>query len=223
MRTNLPREMDFVIEAQNAARTVQEFSNIRTSLYIPAVIHASKRVLIMEYIQGGRVDDLPYLAKHGIDRNKVAIELSRIFNQMVFIHGWFHAVSAINLISSSQVIVVVMGLQDPHPGTTSFLRDYSSRSAVVLGNLLIRPAASLSRSPYNFEIVLLDHGLYFDLSDELRFNYAKLWLALIASASPTTIAERKKYAQLVGNIGPELVRSPSCHNSWLMILLVSSL
>lgn len=73
------------------------------------------------------------------------------------------------------------------------------------GNLLIRPAASSSKSPYNFEIVLLDHGLYFDLADELRFNYAKLWLALIASASPTTIAERKKYAQLVGNIGPELV------------------
>jgi aarF domain-containing kinase len=94
MRTNLPREMDFVVEAQNAARTVQEFSTIRTSLYIPEVIYASKRVLIMEYIQGGRVDDLPYLAQHGIDRNKVAIELSRIFNQMVFIHGWFHAVSA---------------------------------------------------------------------------------------------------------------------------------
>jgi aarF domain-containing kinase len=85
--------MDFVVEAQNAARTVQEFSEIRTSLYIPKVIHASKRVLIMEYIQGGRVDDLPYLAEHGIDRNKVAIELSRIFNQMVFINGWFHAVS----------------------------------------------------------------------------------------------------------------------------------
>jgi hypothetical protein len=96
MRTNLPREMDFVVEAQNAARTVQEFSTTRTSLYIPEVIHASKRVLIMEYIQGGRVDDLPYLAKHGIDRNKVAIELSRIFNQMVFIHGWFHAVSRCN-------------------------------------------------------------------------------------------------------------------------------
>ena len=93
MRTNLPREMDYVVEAQNAARTVQDFCHIRTSLHVPKVIHASKRVLIMEYIQGGRVDDLPYLAEHGIDRNKVAIELSRIFNQMVFINGWFHAVS----------------------------------------------------------------------------------------------------------------------------------
>lgn len=92
MRINLPKEMDFVNEASNAARTVRDFQNTRTSLYIPQVISATKRVLIMEYIQGGRVDDLVYLAEVNIDRNKVAIELSRIFNQMVFINGWFHAV-----------------------------------------------------------------------------------------------------------------------------------
>lgn len=85
--------MDFVHEAANAARATKDFENIRTSLYIPEVILATKRVLIMEYIQGGRVDDLVYLADAKIDRNKVALELSRIFNQMVFINGWFHAVS----------------------------------------------------------------------------------------------------------------------------------
>lgn len=63
-----------------------------------------------------------------------------------------------------------------------------------------------SRSPYNFEIVLLDHGLYFDLDTELRVNYSKFWLALIAPASPSTSADRRKYAELVGNIGPDLVR-----------------
>lgn len=85
--------MDFMHEAENAARTAREFAHLRTSLYIPEVISASKRILIMEYIQGGRVDDLDYLDKHKINRNKVAIELSRIFSQMVFINGWFHAVS----------------------------------------------------------------------------------------------------------------------------------
>ncbi|KAG7098564.1 hypothetical protein E1B28_000497 [Marasmius oreades] len=93
MRTNLPKELDFVNEAANAARTVDNFNDVRTSLYIPAVITAKRRVLIMEFIQGGRVDDLEYLAKANIDRNKVALELSRIFNQMVFIDGWFHAVT----------------------------------------------------------------------------------------------------------------------------------
>jgi aarF domain-containing kinase len=93
MRENLPKEMDFVHEASNTFRAQNDFKSTKTSLYIPEVITATKRVLVMEYIQGGRVDDLKYLADAGIDRNKVALELSRIFNQMVFINGWFHAVS----------------------------------------------------------------------------------------------------------------------------------
>ncbi len=92
MRTNLPKEMDFVHEASNADRARHDFQSLRTSLYIPEVITATKRVLIMEFIKGGRVDDLEYLAQNHIDRNKVALELSRIFSQMVFINGWFHAV-----------------------------------------------------------------------------------------------------------------------------------
>lgn len=92
MRTNLPKEMDFIHEAENADRTRTDFASQRTSLYIPEVLTANKRVLVMEYIQGGRVDDLKYLSDANIDRNKVALELSRIFNQMVFINGWFHAV-----------------------------------------------------------------------------------------------------------------------------------
>ena len=98
MRTNLPKEMDFVHEADNAARAASDFKNVQTSLYIPKVIVATRRVLIMEYIQGGRVDDLKYLADWNIDRNKVAIELSRIFSRMVFINGWFHAVSLFSLL-----------------------------------------------------------------------------------------------------------------------------
>ena len=54
-------------------------------------------------------------------------------------------------------------------------------------------------------MVLLDHGLYFDIDDDLRINYSNLWLSLISSASPEVSAERRKYAELVGNIGPDLV------------------
>ena len=71
--------------------------------------------------------------------------------------------------------------------------------------MLIRPAAPSSKSPYNFEIVLLDHGLYFDLDTALRINYSKWWLALIAPASDEVIADRKKFAKLVGNIDEDLV------------------
>ncbi|KAI0268807.1 ABC1 family-domain-containing protein [Gloeopeniophorella convolvens] len=166
MRENLPKELDFTNEARNAQKAMRNFENMRTSLYIPEVISAEKRVLIMEFIEGARVDDLEYLATHNIDRNKVSLELSRIFSQMVYLDGWFHA--------------------DPHPG-----------------NLLIRPRQPVSRSPYNFEIVLLDHGLYFDLDRTLRINYSKLWLALIAPAGPESNADRRKYAELVGNVSPD--------------------
>ena len=100
MRENLPKELDFSHEAKNAERTAENFKGVRTALYIPEVLFSSKRVLVMEYIRGGRVDDLEYLNAHAIDRNKVAIELSSIFSRMVHLSGWFHA--------------------DPHPGEAAF-------------------------------------------------------------------------------------------------------
>lgn len=53
---------------------------------------------------------------------------------------------------------------DPHPG-----------------NVMIRPTPTGSPSHRNFEIILLDHGLYRELSPEFRLDYARLWTAVIAS------------------------------------------
>lgn len=106
MRENLPKEMDFVHEAANARRAMADFDHLSTSLYIPEVISATKRVLVMEFIQGARVDDLGYLAEQGIDRNKVALELTRVFSQMVFLNGYFHAVR--NLKSSSYAMLLTL-------------------------------------------------------------------------------------------------------------------
>ncbi|KAG0337534.1 hypothetical protein BG004_007609 [Podila humilis] len=53
---------------------------------------------------------------------------------------------------------------DPHPG-----------------NVMIRPTPAGSPSPRNFEIILLDHGLYRELTPEFRLDYARLWTAIIAS------------------------------------------
>ncbi|GAA6025882.1 hypothetical protein JCM8202_004719 [Rhodotorula sphaerocarpa] len=164
MEQNLPLEMDFRHEAANAARCVRDFADLKkTTLVLPDVLWAKKRVMVMEFIQGGRVDDLAYLAKHGIDRNLVSREIANITSRMIHITGFFHA--------------------DLHGG-----------------NLLIRPALPKTRSPYNFEVVLLDHGLYFDLPDDLRVNYARFWLSLMANNSPSVDEERRKYAKLVANI-----------------------
>ncbi|KAN0062190.1 hypothetical protein ACQY0O_005369 [Thecaphora frezii] len=168
MNQNLPLEMDFRHEAQNAKRAEDDFAGYRTtSVYIPKVRYAFKRVMAMEFIDGRRPDNLEYLAEHGIDRNCVSQELSRVFSQMLYLHGFFHA--------------------DPHGG-----------------NVLIRPAPAGSRSRHNFEVVLLDHGLYFDIDEELRANYARFWLSLLKPASPKVTLERRKYAKLIADIDDEL-------------------
>ncbi|KAM0790557.1 hypothetical protein ACM66B_004426 [Microbotryomycetes sp. NB124-2] len=168
MEENLPLEMDFRHEAANAERCRADFKSLKhTTLVVPKVLWAKKRAMVMEFIEGARIDDLAYLAKHQIDRNQVAKQLQHIFSRMIYVTGFFHA--------------------DPHGG-----------------NLLIRPAQPDSRSPYNFEIVLLDHGLYFDMSAELRVNYAKLWLSLISPGSPEVDKQRRKYAYLVGKIDDEM-------------------
>ncbi|WWD21696.1 hypothetical protein CI109_106182 [Kwoniella shandongensis] len=169
MNEMLPLEMDFRHEASNSARCGREFAHLKgkTSLYLPEVFWAERRCMVMEFIEGARVDDLVYLKDHKIDRNQVSQELSRIFSQMVYINGHFHA--------------------DPHHG-----------------NLLIRPKATNSSSPFNFDVCLLDHGQYFDIPDDLRVNYAHFWLSLIKKTSKKTTAERKYYARLVGNIDDEM-------------------
>ncbi|KAI9317215.1 ABC1 family-domain-containing protein [Dichotomocladium elegans] len=50
---------------------------------------------------------------------------------------------------------------DPHPG-----------------NIIVRPCKR-PHSKYNFDLVLLDHGLYRDLTEQMRVDYAHLWTSLI--------------------------------------------
>ncbi|WRT64578.1 uncharacterized protein IL334_001510 [Kwoniella shivajii] len=93
MNHMLPMEMDFRQESQNSKRCKNEFRHLKgkTSLYLPEVLWAERRCMVMEYIKGSRIDDLIYLKNHGIDRNQVSQELSRIFSQMVYLNGNFHA------------------------------------------------------------------------------------------------------------------------------------
>ncbi|RCH83651.1 hypothetical protein CU098_006581, partial [Rhizopus stolonifer] len=146
MRESLPKELDFVHEAKNAQRVQANFYEdcIRNefSLVVPTVIWAKRRIMCMEFITGARIDNLDYMKQHNIDPAVVSKELTRVFSEMIFVHGFVHC--------------------DPHPG-----------------NVFVRPAKDPKHSKYNFDLVLLDHGLYRDLSPELRSNYAHLWTSLI--------------------------------------------
>ncbi|KAF9565642.1 hypothetical protein EC968_004038 [Mortierella alpina] len=149
MQTSLPKELNFVFEAANAARVDANFQAARaegskSTIKVPDVIWAQKRVLVMEFMVGSRIDDLHYLKENNISVSEVSNEMARTFSQMIYKDGFVHC--------------------DPHPG-----------------NVMIRPTPAGSLSPRNFEIILLDHGLYRELAPEFRLDYAHLWTAIIAS------------------------------------------
>lgn len=86
LQSSIYNELDFCKEAQNAINTAEYFSNFKdlTALRIPNVIKADKRILIMEYIEGSRLDDLNYIDQHNISRSEISSCLSHIFNNMIF-------------------------------------------------------------------------------------------------------------------------------------------
>ncbi|KAK4525302.1 hypothetical protein GAYE_SCF09G3210 [Galdieria yellowstonensis] len=45
-----------------------------------------------------------------------------------------------------------------------------------IGNILVRPRADKPKSPL---IIMLDHGLYRELSPDLRLSYAKMWRSIV--------------------------------------------
>jgi aarF domain-containing kinase len=86
-------------------------------------------------------------------------------------HGWNRAEIAETVISclSEQLFVFGFLHADPHPG-----------------NIFLRPNPN---RPEDFQVVLLDHGLYVDIHTELRKNFATYWKYLV-------LQDTKKLEQL---------------------------
>ncbi|KAI8067585.1 ubiquinone biosynthesis protein [Gongronella butleri] len=88
---------------------------------------------------------------------------------------------------------------DPHPG-----------------NVIIRPSNAESKKKHgkNFDLVLLDHGLYRTLSDQLRLDYGHLWTALIKGDEEGI----RVYAHRVGGTdGYQLFASMLTGREWAKI------
>lgn len=149
MSVSLPKELDFVQEAANARKVSRNFEGDPV-IKIPHVHYASKRLLVMEFVNGRRVDDLSFLKENKIDVNQVSNTLSNAFNKMIFVDGYVHC--------------------DPHPGNIFIVPHHVQRTWLSY----FWPFTSS-----NFNLVILDHGLYRTLSPRMKYNYASLWDALI--------------------------------------------
>jgi predicted unusual protein kinase regulating ubiquinone biosynthesis (AarF/ABC1/UbiB family) len=93
----LLRELDYIKEAESAARFRENLKNLR-HVYVPKVHQecSSLRVITTEFIEGYKITDFEGIARAGIDRHRTARILTNCYLNQFFIDGFFHA--------------------DPHPG-----------------------------------------------------------------------------------------------------------
>jgi ubiquinone biosynthesis protein len=91
------RELDYTFEARNCEKFREIFKN-DTHVYIPKIYWnmSSKKVLVMEKINGISVSDMNSIKSMGWDTKEIANVGAMSFMKQVFFHGFFHA--------------------DPHPG-----------------------------------------------------------------------------------------------------------
>ncbi len=98
------KELDFKEEAKNILRFRRNFAK-NTQVVIPNVYPdlVSKRLIVMERIEGVRIDDIEAIDRYGLDRHELAKAGTETYFKMFLEDGFFHA--------------------DPHPGNLFVLPD----------------------------------------------------------------------------------------------------
>ncbi|OUZ99089.1 UbiB domain [Macleaya cordata] len=151
MRDSLPKELNFLFEAKNSEKCLDNFRRLSPHLsdyvYAPRVYWnlTTSKLLTMEFIDGAQINDVKEIQRRGIRPSDVAKLVSQAFAEMIYRHGFVHC--------------------DPHAANL-LVRPMPSGKRSILGK----------RKP---QLVLLDHGLYKELDVSTRTNYAALWKALV--------------------------------------------
>ncbi|MGA2937438.1 MAG: AarF/UbiB family protein [Syntrophobacteraceae bacterium] len=101
---NITREIDMMIEAGSIEKFAGNFEQIK-EIYIPKVHwdYTTRSVLVMEHIEGIKMDQVEEIRAAGIDPKEVAMIGLRSFSRQLMLYGFFHA--------------------DPHPGNTIVMYD----------------------------------------------------------------------------------------------------
>jgi ubiquinone biosynthesis protein len=139
-----------LIEAGNIERFTKNFEEIE-EIYIPKVYwdYTTRSILVMEHIEGIKMDQVEAIEAHGIDPKEIALIGLRSFSRQLMDFGLFHA--------------------DPHPGNTIVM--YDGRVSLVdfgiigyLDEEMMRQIANifLGYAEHDYELVmegLMDAGL----------------------------------------------------------------
>lgn len=105
-------EINFISEAANCRRFKEMFKDDPT-IYIPAVYedYTTRRVLVLEWINGIKINDYAALQAAGIDRLEVANRTVQAYFHQFFDEGFFHA--------------------DPHPGNIFVKRGPAGNGPII--------------------------------------------------------------------------------------------
>jgi predicted unusual protein kinase regulating ubiquinone biosynthesis (AarF/ABC1/UbiB family) len=93
----VPRELDFVHEGHNAERIAAALGH-RDDFAVPPVVWewSSRRVLVTEYVEGVKINDVAGLQRLGLDPRRIGAAVVDLWGEQVLRLGHFHG--------------------DPHPG-----------------------------------------------------------------------------------------------------------
>ena len=93
----LGQELDFTLEADNIERISKHFlEDPRVVFPTPIRELSTRRVITTSFVDGRKLSDLAGIEAMGIDKKELASRLVRVYCQMIFVDGVYHA--------------------DPHPG-----------------------------------------------------------------------------------------------------------
>ncbi|KAK8352032.1 hypothetical protein V6Z11_A05G069900 [Gossypium hirsutum] len=131
-----PKELDFDHEAENT-RTVaanlgckkspgESYSSNRVNVLIPEVIQSTKSVLILEYMDGIRLNDTASLEAFGIDKQKIVEEITRAYAHQIYVDGFFNG--------------------DPHPGNFLVSKEAPHRPILLDFGLTKKLSSSLKHA-----------------------------------------------------------------------------
>ena len=147
---NIMRELDMLIEAGSIEKFTRNFEEVQ-EIYIPKVYwdYTTRSMLVMEHIDGIKMDRVDEIRAAGIDPREVAMIGLRSFSRQLMLYGFFHA--------------------DPHPGNTIVM--YDGRVSLVdfgitgyLDEEMMRQVANLflGYAEHDYDMImdaLMDAGL----------------------------------------------------------------
>ena len=98
------KELDFTRDARNAERLARNFHNV-PGIRFPKIYweYSSPRMLVMEFIEGVRIDNPEAITAMGVDPHAIGVRGFNAYLKMIFEDGFFHG--------------------DPHPGNLLVTRE----------------------------------------------------------------------------------------------------